>query len=105
MTGRFSKYPKVDRSRPAWPATAAERLAQARGAAPAPTAAGDATRPSRDDTDSVAGGEAVEVPNVDAMTVAQVLEWVGDDQDRAAAAVTAERAGRNRRGIMDVLGG
>lgn len=58
---------------------------------------------------SVEGGEApaqtasdteVEVPDG---TVADVLEWAGDDPDRRNAALEAEEAGKRRKGVLDAL--
>lgn len=36
-------------------------------------------------------------------TVAEILAWVGDDLDRRTAALRAERAGKQRKGILDAL--
>ncbi len=36
-------------------------------------------------------------------TVDAILDWVGDDDDRAGEALEAELAGRNRKGIVDPL--
>lgn len=36
-------------------------------------------------------------------TVPEILEWAGDDPDRRAAALAAEKAGKRRRGILDAL--
>ena len=37
-------------------------------------------------------------------SVAEVLAWVGDDIDRANAALEAEEAGKRRKGILKALG-
>lgn len=42
----------------------------------------------------------IEVPDG---TVAEVLEWVGDDPERRDAARAAELAGKRRKGILDAL--
>jgi hypothetical protein len=42
----------------------------------------------------------IEVPDG---TVADLLEWVGDDPDRANAALEAEEAGKRRKGVLDAL--
>lgn len=44
-----------------------------------------------------------EVPEVPDGTVADVLEWAGDDADRRNAALEAEEAGKRRKGILDAL--
>jgi hypothetical protein len=36
-------------------------------------------------------------------TVAEILAWVGDDQQRAASAMTAEIAGKGRKGLLEQL--
>lgn len=57
----------------------------------------------------VAGGTTTNAPapqpdlEVPTGTVADVLEWVGDDPDRANAALEAEEAGKRRKGILDAL--
>ena len=45
--------------------------------------------------------EALDVPEG---SVAEVLAWAGDDLARRGAALAAERAGKNRKGIIDALG-
>jgi hypothetical protein len=45
-------------------------------------------------------GRAWDVPDG---TVADVLEWVGDDPDRANAALEAEESGKRRKGVLDAL--
>lgn len=47
--------------------------------------------------------EITEAPAVPDGTVAEVLEWAGDDPDRRAAALAAEKAGKKRKGILDGL--
>ena len=37
-------------------------------------------------------------------SVVEVLAWAGDDPDRQAAALKAEKAGKNRKGILSALG-
>jgi hypothetical protein len=91
-SGRFSKYPKVNRSIPAAPASAADRLALA--SAP-PAAAVAAPKP-------VVAAPVV-VPALEDMTVAEVLEWVGDDDKRREAALAAEQDGRARKGLIKTL--
>ena len=44
--------------------------------------------------------KALEVP---AGSVAEVLEWVGEDQERAAAALEAEKAGHERKTLIAKL--
>lgn len=87
-SGRFSKYPKVNRSIPAAPASAADRLALASTPAPAPKPVVAAP---------------VAVPALEDMTVAEVLEWVGDDDKRRQAALAAEQDGRARKGLIKTL--
>lgn len=41
--------------------------------------------------------------NVPDGTVAQVLDWAGDDADRKAAALYAERQGKKRSTLLDAL--
>lgn len=40
---------------------------------------------------------------VPAGTVPEILAWVGDDPDRRAAALAAEKVGLRRKGILDAL--
>lgn len=47
-----------------------------------------------------AGVDLLEVPDG---TVADVLEWAGDDPDRRNAALEAEEVGKRRKGILDAL--
>lgn len=44
--------------------------------------------------------EALDVPSG---TVAEVLAWAGDDPDRQAAALAAEKAGKQRKGVLEAL--
>lgn len=44
--------------------------------------------------------ERTTVPNG---TVPEVLEWAGDDQVRRIVALAAEKAGKNRKGIIEAL--
>ena len=90
-SGRFSRYPAVNRDVAPHGATYAERMA---GATPA-----DATSKPAHKV------QAVALPEVDAMTVREVLDWVGSDAARREAVVQAESAGRGRKGILDALAG
>lgn len=45
----------------------------------------------------------VNVDDVPDGTVTEVLEWAGDDPDRQAAAVEAERQGKRRKGILQAF--
>jgi hypothetical protein len=44
-------------------------------------------------------------PDFAAMTIADVLEWVGDDEARRAEALAAEQAGKARSTLIDALSG
>lgn len=44
--------------------------------------------------------QILEVPDG---SVAEVLEWAGDDPDRRTLALATERAGKQRKGIIDAL--
>lgn len=44
--------------------------------------------------------ENIEVPTG---SVADILDWAGTDPGRRAAALAAEKAGKNRKGIIDAL--
>ena len=90
-SGRFSKYPKVNRSVPGLPATAAERFALAG----APVSASPEP--------SVSSKAEVVVPDLAEMTVAEVLGWVGDDDERRSAALAVELDGRARKGLIKTL--
>jgi hypothetical protein len=46
------------------------------------------------------GEASVRVPDG---TVAEVLDWAGDDESRRAAALAVEKTGKNRKGIIDAL--
>jgi hypothetical protein len=97
-SGRYSKYPKVDRSIPAAPASAADRLAAA-GAAPVAVQSVPAAVPAPKE------GFTLSASLIGDMTVAEVLEWVGEDEDRRVAALAAEESGRARKGLLKSLGG
>lgn len=45
------------------------------------------------------------VSEVPAGTAAEVLAWVGNDEDRRAAALAAEHAGKQRKTLISSLGG
>ena len=97
--GRYSKFPKVDRSVPAHGATAAERLGLTGRVQPvevAPVVADP--EPS-----TLNSQPEVEVPDLSEMTVPEVLEWVGDDEERRVAALSAEENGRDRKGVVNAL--
>lgn len=91
-SGRFSRYPAVNRDVPGHGATYPERSREAGRTAQEPT--GAKVEPVVE-----------EAPDVDAMTVAEVLAWAGDDVDRQRVALEAELAGRGRRGIVEAFGG
>lgn len=55
------------------------------------------------DADDLAEVEDVSVRDPGSLTVAQVLRYVEDHPESAADALAAERAGKNRSGIVDVL--
>jgi hypothetical protein len=69
-SGRFSRYPAVNRD--------------------------NTTKPVAKPTSSS--------PDLADMTVAEVVEWVGDDPDRRATALAAEASGKQRKGVTDALG-
>lgn len=48
-------------------------------------------------------GQDWEPAQVPKGTVAEVLAWVGDDNLRRQSALTVERAGKNRKGIIEAL--
>lgn len=50
-----------------------------------------------------AAGQDWEPENVPSGTVAEVLAWVGDSDLRRQSALTVERAGRKRKGILEAL--
>ena len=49
----------------------------------------------------VGGSDINDVPDG---TVAEILEWAGDDPDRRTRALETERRGKQRKGILDALG-
>lgn len=74
-SGRFSRFPAVNRT-------------------------GSDDR-SQDEGDSwPSASDLIEVPN---LSVAKLLEWVGDDPDRRAAALEAERSGQQRKTAISAL--
>lgn len=84
-TGRLVESDDVGRyDNPRW-----RRVAGEAQAAPAPT---------EDYADKVR--KALKPPDG---TVADVLEWVGDNPDRANAALEVEEAGKRRKGVLDAL--
>jgi hypothetical protein len=48
-------------------------------------------------------GDHTEVEEVPDGTVAEVLDWAGDDPDRRAAALDAERNGKQRKTVLEAL--
>lgn len=99
-SGRYSKYPKVNRSVPAYPSSAAERFAL--GASPTvPTV----PEPEPVSLPAPQEGFTLSASLIGDMTVAEVLEWVGDDEDRRVAALAAEESGRARKSLLKSLGG
>lgn len=50
-------------------------------------------------------GQDWEPSQVPTGTIAEVLAWVGDDDLRRQSALTVERAGKNRKGIIEALEG
>ena len=65
-----------------------------------------------DASGSAAGGVSTEyVAKLDAVadvpvgTAAEILSWVGDDEERRVAALDAEYAGKNRKTLIAKLGG
>jgi hypothetical protein len=61
-----------------------------------------ASRPAPQPQQTAAPAES-QTPNFNDLTVREVLEWVGDDAARAATALAAERAGKNRKSLIDQL--
>lgn len=49
----------------------------------------------------VGGSTVSDVPDG---TVAEVLDWAGDDPDRRTRALETEKRGKQRKGILDALG-
>lgn len=47
--------------------------------------------------------ESTTTEEVPTGTVDEVLEWVGDDKDRAALALEAEKSGKNRKSLISEL--
>ena len=78
-SGRYSRFPAVNR------AAAAPATAPAPAVAPAPA--------------------AEPAPDFAELTVAEVLEWAGDDAGRRAEALAAELAGKNRKSLVEALEG
>jgi hypothetical protein len=82
-SGRFSRYPAVNRDVPSGTAPATSNpVAEA---APAAPAAADST------------------PALDDLTTAEVLAWVDGDEERAAKAYAIESDGKARKSLLDAL--
>ena len=77
-SGRFSRYPAVNRD------TAPSQPVVAPAPAPAPA--------------------AEQGPKVADLTIDEVLAWVGNDPARAAEAKTQETAGKQRKRLLEALG-
>jgi hypothetical protein len=101
-SGRYSKFPKVDRSITGPQSTAAERLGLVESTVVA-TPEPEPVRPAVNPEPEVEVQGEVEVPDLGDMTVIEVLEWVGDDDDRRDAVLSAEQAGRRRKGVLNGL--
>ena len=95
-SGRFSRYPAVNRDVPGHGATYPERQAATR-IAPSPARANPQPEV---EVESVAPRFTVDLAE---MTVTEVLAWVGDDPTRAHWARSEEAAGRNRKGVLSAL--
>ena len=103
-SGRFSRYPAVNRDIPGHGATYPEREAAATNPTPpsAPSPARVNPEPEVEvEVESVVPRFTVDLSE---MTVTEVLEWVGDDESRRHWARSEEIAGRNRKGIVAAHG-
>ena len=85
-SGRFSRFPAVNRNVPAG------------SAAPAPQVAAGAPQPA-----PTGSGDGDSVPVVSDLTTAEVLAWVDGDVERAAKAYAAESDGKARKSLLDAL--
>lgn len=84
-SGRFSRYPAVNRDG---------------GAAPvAKQVAKPAAKPVAAPVDNPVDNSVA----LSDMTVAEVLAWVGDDDARRADALAAEQSGKQRKSLLDAL--
>lgn len=101
-SGRFSRYPAVDRGKPANPSTAAERLGLAPSAVVNPE---PVVEVEVKESPIAVLAERLTVPDLSEMTVPEVLAWVGDDEERQAIALGIERDGRRRKGLLKALEG
>ena len=90
-SGRFSRFPAVNRGVPGHGSTYPERVAG--------TPLVEAPVPASDPEPQV----EVETVDLEAMTVNEVLHWAGDDAERRAFALDAELTGRNRKGVLNAL--
>ena len=66
---------------------------------PTPAVVDEAPAEAETDTEAVAT-EELEVPTG---SVSAILKWVGDDEERAAAALKAEEAGQDRSSLVTKL--
>lgn len=85
-SGRFSRFPAVNRDVPSGSAAPAPQIA-AGAPQPAPTGSGDGSS----------------VPVVENLTAAEVLAWVDGDVERAAKAYAAESDGKARKSLLEAL--
>jgi hypothetical protein len=65
----------------------------------------DAPRYRNGRFEEVSGSSQVGGIEVPEGTVVEILDWAGDDPDRRAAALAAERSGKRRKGLLSSLGG
>lgn len=89
-TGRHSRFPAVNRGVDRAAPQAEEVAPQVEEAAPEVE---EATTAPQEET-------AVDPAD---LTVDEVLEWVGDDEDRRASALAAEEAGKARKTLVAAL--
>lgn len=112
-SGRYSKFPKVNREfRAAVPASEvvvdsaddeAEALRKLLADLHAAAEAAEAGDEAEDDGE-VSEDEVVKTHiDVPALSVKKLVEWVGDDEDRRQAALEAELAGENRSTAIKAL--
>lgn len=104
-SGRFSRYPAVNRDVPGHGATYPEREAAALGANVASGGevhALSAQANPEPEVEVERPGPRFTVRLAD-MTVTEVLVWVGNDPDRARWAHAEEAVGRNRKGVLSAL--
>lgn len=87
-SGRFSRYPAVNRDVPGGTATPVAKVAAKPIAAP---------------VEKVVDNPVDNSVDLSNMTVAEVLAWVGDDDTRRAEALAAEQSGKQRKSLLDAL--